>query len=206
MIERLVSLLLLGWLLLSVPLSVQAHNVIGGVYAIGDQIEGEIGFSNGAMAHEGTLVQITDAQGRKLGQAITDGEGFFVFTATERVEHHFIADLGAGHIAKMTLPMEELPESLAAAKKEAPKALVADESKPEQIPASEAVDPQQLKQLVEQAVARQVAPLRKELAAYKEKASLQDILGGIGYIFGLCGLGIWWRQRQADRAKAAVSE
>jgi hypothetical protein len=32
---------------------------------------------------------------------------------------------------------------------------------------------------------------------------MQDILGGIGYIFGLCGLGIWWRQRQKEKQEKA---
>ena len=58
--------------------------------------------------------------------------------------------------------------------------------------------------MIEKAVAKQVKPLRKELRAYQEKAGLQDVLGGIGYIFGLCGIGMWWRQRkQAQVAKAA---
>ncbi|WP_207802671.1 hypothetical protein [Motiliproteus coralliicola] len=197
MTKRLLSLLLLGWLLL--PLHALAHNVIGGVYAIGDQIEGEIGFSNGDMAHEGTLVRISDGNGRELGQVTTDAEGFFVFTATERVEHHFFADLGAGHVVEMVLPLEQLPVTLAGSGSSKP----AEPTKNGTTSNAEAVDLQQLQPLIEQAVARQVAPLRKELAAYKEKASLQDVLGGIGYIFGLCGLGIWLRHRQTASGGAS---
>ncbi|WP_421867374.1 hypothetical protein [Motiliproteus sp.] len=196
MTKRLLPLLLLGWL--SLPLNALAHNVIGGVYAIGDQIEGEIGFSNGEMAQQGTLVRITDADGRELGQVSTDAEGFFVFKATQRVEHRFFADLGSGHVVEMALPREQLPETLAGGASAQVKTAT-DTSTPN----PEAIDLQQLQPLIEQAVARQVAPLRKELAAYKEKASLQDILGGIGYIFGLCGLGIWWRYRQPAGAKSS---
>jgi nickel transport protein len=49
---------------------------------------------------------------------------------------------------------------------------------------------------IERAVARQVRPLREELLATRDALRLQDILGGIGYIFGLAGLALWWRSRQ----------
>ena len=52
---------------------------------------------------------------------------------------------------------------------------------------------------IEQAVARQVRPLREELLAAQGRAGLRDILGGIGYILGLVGLLIWWQSRR-DRA------
>ncbi|KZZ53100.1 hypothetical protein A3761_02835 [Oleiphilus sp. HI0123] len=61
-----------------------------------------------------------------------------------------------------------------------------------------------LQALIEKAVAKQIKPLRKELNAYKEKASFRDALGGIGYIFGLCGIGIWLTQRnQSTKNKAS---
>ena len=49
---------------------------------------------------------------------------------------------------------------------------------------------------VEAAVARQIRPLREELLATRDALRLQDILGGLGYIFGLTGLALWWRSRR----------
>jgi nickel transport protein len=49
---------------------------------------------------------------------------------------------------------------------------------------------------VEQAVARQLGPLRDALRACEEQRRLRDILGGLGYIVGLAGLGLWWRSRR----------
>ena len=50
---------------------------------------------------------------------------------------------------------------------------------------------------LELAVARQLRPLREELAVARSRASLRDVLGGIGYIIGLAGLALWWRTRGA---------
>lgn len=189
---------LLGALCLSLlSLGVAAHNVVGGVYAIGDQIEGEVGFSNGDMAAPGTVVNVTDGQGNELASLETDDEGGFIYTATQRIDHLFYANLSSGHILELTLPADELPDSLAAVG--SVEVTVDKVAVPSVSTTSIATDRQGLEQMIERAVAKQVVPLRKEIAAYKEKSSLQDIMGGIGYIFGLCGLGIWWRQRQLDK-------
>ena len=181
-----------------------AHNVVGGVYAIGSTIEGEAGFSNGDMAKAGTPVLITDAAGQVIAEVLTDEEGFFVFEATQRIDHLFKLDMSSGHVLEMILPADELPASLPGGMSIAPVP-----SNPTTAASVSGVDAVVLQQMIEQAVAKQVKPLRKELAAYKEKAGLQDLLGGIGYIFGLVGLGIWLRQRkqdqQQDKARASVS-
>ena len=110
------GLLVKGWLIaalisFSVP-SALAHNVVGGVYAIGNQIEGEVGFSNGDMAVEGTQITVTDRQGNTLGLVTTDNEGLFAFTATQRIDHQFFANLSSGHVLEMVLPADELPDDL----------------------------------------------------------------------------------------------
>ncbi len=192
------SAILLSLVLLALPAG--AHNVVGGVYAVGSSIEGEVGFSNGDMAKAGTPVQVFDGAGNRLGETEIDAEGLFVFTARQRIDHRFHADLSAGHVLDLVLPAEELPASLPGAEPVAVAEVVSAAAV-----AVTGADQTQLELLIEQAVARQVKPLRKELAAYKEKANLQDLLGGIGYIFGLCGLGIWLRQRQKDKQRASVS-
>jgi hypothetical protein len=149
------------------------------------------------MAAPGTVVKVTDEQGNELASLETDDEGGFTYTATQRIDHLFYANLSSGHILELTLPADELPDSLAAVG--SVEVTVDKVAVPSVSTTSIATDRQGLEQMIERAVAKQVVPLRKEIAAYKEKSSLQDIMGGIGYIFGLCGLGIWWRQRQLDK-------
>jgi len=176
-----------------------AHNIVGGVYAIGSLIEGEVGFSDGIMGQAGVPVIITDANGNKLGEVKVEEEGLFSFEATSRIDHHFSIDLGSGHVLKTMLPADELPDSLVGGDGAVTEATAADLSSTGSAVALNGADSTALQQMIERSVSKQIKPLRKELQAYKEKASLQDVLGGIGYIFGLCGIGIWLRQRKLDK-------
>ena len=180
--------LLLATLLLIASSFVGAHNVVGGVYTIGDTIEGEAGFSNGDMAPAGIKVFVTDMQGASLGQTETDAEGVFRFKPSRYVTHHFTLDLGAGHTLALTLAADELPAALA----------------PTQAPAATAAakSATTLNSQIEAAVARQVKPLRRELRELKEAAGLRDIVGGIGYILGLCGLAALLRERKMRKESA----
>lgn len=173
-----------------------AHNVLGGVYAIGTDIEGEIGFSNGDMA-AGKTVVVSDPAGKEIVRVATDDKGFFVFTAVQRVDHHFFADLGSGHVFETVLKAEELPDTLGDIVK------LETNTSPLSSPTDGKLVGSELQALIEKSVAKQVKPLRQELNAYKEKASFQDVLGGIGYIFGLCGIGIWLNQRKQQSSQAA---
>jgi len=47
---------------------------------------------------------------------------------------------------------------------------------------------QQLTDSIEKIVSKQLKPLREQLEAYQEKIFIHDVLGGIGYIFGVMGL------------------
>lgn len=184
------------------PCMVQAHNVISGVYAIGSTIEGEIGFSNGDMAAEGTEVIVFDSLGNELGRVKTDAEGLFAFEAKKRIDHFFYANMSSGHVMEEMLPADQLPESLSG------DVISAENSDSKQaskstLMSTSGMDQAKLEAMIEKAVAKQVKPLRQELMQYQAKAGMQDILGGIGYIFGLCGLGIWWRQRQKEKQDKA---
>ena len=172
---------------------VAAHNVVGGVYATGFEIEGEAGFSNGSMANAGTIVKITDQAGIPLGEVLTDDEGFFTFTAKKRITHVFKINMGAGHQLTMQLPAEELPESLSAESSNVPvinnQSTVMNNETP-------VIGNQTTSLMLEKAIAKQIKPLRQEIQSLKEKSGLRDILGGIGYIFGLLGLVAFLRERK----------
>jgi len=174
-----------------------AHNVVGGVYAIGATIEGEAGFSNGAMASAGTVVHITDSSGNTLGEVQTDEQGFFTFTAEQHITHIFNINMGAGHQLTMQLPAEELPEGLGE-KLNGQQTQLQSHS----VVANEAdLSASTSTLMLEKAIAKQMMPLRKEIKALKEKSGLRDIIGGIGYIFGLLGLLALLRERKMKAKK-----
>jgi nickel transport protein len=188
------KILLSFFILLLVSLTTFAHNVVGGVYASGADIEGEAGFSNGKMANAGTLVKVFDQAGIPLGEVITDDDGFFVFSAKNRITHVFEINMGAGHHLTMQLPAEELPESLdknisATNKSQSAPLTFAEETKGHN-------NVQMSLEMLEKVIAKQIKPLRKEIQALKEKSGFRDMIGGVGYIFGLLGLVAFLRERK----------
>ncbi|PKF61591.1 cobalt ABC transporter permease [Psychromonas sp. psych-6C06] len=176
-------------LMLFMPSTLVAHNVVGGVYASGAVIEGEAGFSNGSMAPEGSVVKIYDKKGTPLGEVLTDAEGGFKFTAQKRITHVFKVNMGAGHGLTLQLPASELPDNLSPTLVTKKSPQVAPTKSVSATPSISKID-------IEKAVAKQIKPLRQEIQALKEKAGLRDIIGAIGYIFGLLGLVAFLRERK----------
>lgn len=202
--------LLLAALLLISPGPALAHKVIASVFASGDVIEGEIGFSNGDMAPD-ALVEVFDDAGNKLGETRTDADGFFTYKPTKRVPLVFRSNLGAGHVAEVKMGLDELPEieGAAQANATAPPPAVGSAPVDDKAVVAGAVSGLDLaafqdeqRRMIVKAVQQQVIPLRRDIEAYKEKANLQGVLGGIGYIFGLFGVGYY----VAARRKLAKAE
>ncbi|MBV6635165.1 MULTISPECIES: cobalt ABC transporter permease [Mameliella] len=184
--------------LLALPVPALAHKVIAAVFPSGSAIEGEIGFSNGDMATD-QPVEVYGPDGTLLGETVTDADGFFIYTPTEPVAHTFRSDLGAGHLANVTMPAEEVARILGVAAPE-PAAPA-----PTTAPAAPGValsdaDRAEIARIVRD----EMRPLRREIAAYREKNDLQTILGGMGYILGLFGLGFYIAARRQLKSQAGA--
>ncbi|WP_375174965.1 cobalt ABC transporter permease [Pseudooceanicola sp.] len=177
------------------PLPALAHKVIAGVFPSGDAIEGELGFSNGDMAI-GTEVVVSGPDGAELGRTVTDEDGFFLYTPTAPVAHTFFANLGAGHVAEVTMTAEDVAGimGVAAAKEETAPAAEPPTPTPGAITVASLSDEE--REAIAQVVRDETRPLRREIAAYREHNDLQTILGGIGYIAGLFGLGFYLAARR----------
>lgn len=180
-----------------------AHKVIMELYVSDNIIEGEIGFSDGSMA-KNEIVEVFDANGTKLGETKTDDQGAFSFTATVKTDHLFKSNLGAGHIAEAQLSADEISlpdQSSSSGLKSAPTNTVqpVEEKNVKSTSTfqgtSAALPEKELQALIAEAVRKEVRPLQKELASYREKNDVQSILGGIGYILGLFGISFYLAAR-----------
>ncbi|KID12681.1 cobalt ABC transporter permease [Ponticoccus alexandrii] len=174
--------------LCALPLPALAHKVIASVFPSGDSIEGEIGFSNGDMA-VGQTVTVYGPDGAELGTTETDDDGFFVFTPAQPVAHTFRADLGAGHVADVTMSAEDVAKILG-------QEPIVTETPEDRTPAAPVSMSDQQRAIMAEIVRDEMRPLRREIAAYREKNDLQSILGGMGYIAGLFGLGFYLAARR----------
>ncbi len=172
-----------------------AHNVIASVFPSGDAIEGEIGFSNGEMA-VGLVVEVLDGNGNKLGETVTDDDGFFMFTPSQPVTHVFRGDLGAGHVAEVVMSAAEVAEILGetAAADSAGASVLGGE--PESMAGQGGGLSADTRAEIAKMLRTELRPIRQELTAFKNKSDFQSVLGGIGYIFGLFGLGFYLAARR----------
>jgi nickel transport protein len=185
-----------------------AHKLNLFASADGRHIEGEVYFAGGGKA-AGVPVSLTDAAGRVLTTVRSGDDGSFRFEAKAPVSHRVVAETPDGHRAEWHIGAAELAGAFpttaagAAPETDAPPSAGAgagEDAVAAPVPAADHVaectlDPT-LIAAIEQAVARQVRPLREEAHAAREAAQFRDVLGGIGYIVGLAGLGLWWHCRQ----------
>ena len=178
------------------------------VFAVveGKTIRGEVYF-RGGVAAQGAKVEAFDPQQRKLAEATTDEEGKFSLPVRFRCDHRLLAQAGEGHAGQYTVEAAELPDDLPLPDGGA--------DTPRQEPPSPAASPAasdppaarpgdaQLKQMIEAAVNQQVVPLRRQLDRFENTLRVRDVLGGIGYIFGIMGLLFFFlgRRNRGPRGK-----
>jgi nickel transport protein len=187
-------------LLLCLPL--QAHKLKVFATAEGEKIIGQAYFVGGAGAG-GAAIRITDTDGLVLAQPEPDAEGNFSYRVNRRMDYRVVADSRDGHLASWNLRADEFSSELPGEPlTEAPVTggLAAPESAPSASPVPSTASGALTLQQVEAAVARQIRPLREAMQAQEERVRLRDIVGGIGYIIGVAGLGLWWSSRRR-RAK-----
>ncbi|WP_298563412.1 cobalt ABC transporter permease [uncultured Aliiroseovarius sp.] len=178
---------------LAAPMPALAHNVISSVFPSGSDIEGEVGFSNGEMATD-LLIEVFDDAGNKLGETVTDADGFFIYTPTQPITHIFRGDLGAGHVAKVIMPASEVAALMG--REAAASTASASVGTPTASAAALAGLSDQARAELATMIRTELRPLRQEISAYKNKNNLQTILGGLGYIAGLFGLGFYIAARR----------
>lgn len=180
-------------LLLLVAGPAAAHKVRVFATVEGTTIQGYAYFG-GADRAQGVKVEMFAPDGTRLGETLTDKEGVFSFAATQRVDHRIVVNAGQGHVAEFTVLSSELPNSLGAGGKEIGRDELshpAPEAAGTLSTAGGELSAVALQALLDKAVARQIRPLREQLDAYGEKVRWHDVLGGIGYIFGVAGVAFY---------------
>ncbi len=144
-------------------------------------------------------VIVRDPAGGELGRTTTDDEGNFTFTAGKRVDHYLVAETPDGHSGQYIVRAAALPDSLPA---DVPAgsggsqvASPATDHASRPAAAGKEDEPTVVRdQLTE--LGKQVDLLRQQVYDSEERLRLRDILGGIGFIFGLAGLALYMKARQ----------
>jgi hypothetical protein len=177
-----------------------AHSVKCFAALDGDAISGYAWTGNGQRVRNMPF-RVFDPDGDVLHEGTTDARGEFSFAPARACDHEIVVEAGEGHVARFTVlsgdllaggiagPVADAEPSTAAAPARA-------EGGNDEAPAGAG----DLESIVRRAVSSQIAPLRRELAEFRERRRLQDVIAGLGYIAGLAGaafffLGVRRRER-----------
>ena len=210
-------------LVLLVSGSASAHLLKVFAWMEGAEIVGNAYFAGGIAAGGANILVFNSAK-QQLIKASPDADGSFRIKVPYSAGYDIEANTGDGHVAHWQIPASEVVKPSAstvtaktnivhsAASATATSANT--NAQPAETPATKAqfnilannspandadlnVDANKLAELIQTAVAKEVGPLRMELQQADARAKLSDIIGGLGFIFGIAGIALWWRSRKS---------
>lgn len=197
-------MLIAAVLTLSIPYSSHAHKVRVFAYESGGTIITEAKFNSGRPAKNST-VTVTDSDGTIVLNGTTDENGLFRFTppATtidRQVDLTISVDLGEGHKGYWHMKASDYIENAAISQNtETPESITPPinktiiSSQPET--KNECSD---IHNLIKTTIAAEIAPIKRMMVEnMTPKTSFHDILGGLGYIFGLAGIAAYFRYKKS---------
>lgn len=181
-----------------------AHRVTVFAWVEGGTIQGEGKFSGGKKTQNSEII-VWDLNGKELLRTRTNKKGEFSFPIPAKTAMRIELIAGMGHKAEWTIPLEDINDTAmikSAQNAGTPPTEPAESPPPEQTahPAA-SIDTTQLEAIVEKAVTKalnkKITPLTRMVADLEQKGpSINEILGGIGYIFGLMGVAMYFSSRK----------
>lgn len=207
------------------PSVAHSHKVNIFAYAEENKIFTESYFNDGSPCKK-SIIQVYDPEGNKLLQGETDEEGIFSFKIPKRTDLRIVLTASMGHKAEYRMSASEIPDILHKKTTLHQKTAEPIPSKIEPSPFISpfiegthvkiadqnnirdnstqplmAFDMDQIRSVVEDAVDRSIEKRIKPLIhsvvrAQTSRVSLTDIIGGIGYIFGIMGLILYFKKRE----------
>ena len=190
------------YLAMSVPWAL-AHKVLLTAYVEGDSVFVEGGFSDGTPC-KNAGIEVFDPSGKKLLEGKTNENGEFSFKPPQKTDLKLVLNAGMGHRGEYTVQADELPDMtrLQKARTEAIPALTIESRKPQASEAVARIDPKEIESIVDRVIQKRLRPLIQLVAKSQRETGFSptEIFGGIGYILGLMGIGMYFRYRKGGKS------
>jgi nickel transport protein len=185
-----------------------AHRVTVFAWVEGDTVYTESKFSGGRKA-KNALIEVFDSQGQKLLEGKTDENGEFSFKAPKKTEMNIVLVAGMGHKGEWTISVDEFEEEISGNSQNPasqdinatrPDTVTGPESVPgENTFTSSCLTSEDIQDVVEKVLDKKFNPIITKLNKSLDPdhgPRVSDIFGGIGYIFGLVGVGAYVNYRK----------
>lgn len=173
-----------------------AHKVNIFGYVEGNTVYTQSYFSDGRKCVK-SKVEVFGNAGDKLLEGTTDNIGEFSFKVPAKKDLKLVLTASMGHRAEYILSADELrgSESLGMKPKVSEKD-IKENIKPKDIEMSQ-VGLDQIRSVVAETIDEKLAPLFKLVAkSQQDGISVTEVIGGIGYIFGLMGVAIYFKNKK----------
>ena len=198
------ALFLLSTLFILLSLShAWAHNVMIFAWVEGDTVytQSKVG---GKKVKNSTVV-VYDMEGNQLLEGKTDDRGEFSFNIPQKTALKVVFKASMGHMAEWTIPTSEITGS--EENIEGSPVLLDDKSGTDESYLSktatypsktiETLDYQELRKIIDDSLDKKIAPIRDMLTDSIDCGPrMSEVIGGIGYIFGLVGISLYFISRR----------
>jgi len=197
--KLLISLAFLTLLLLMPASVVFAHKVNIFAYVEGDTVYTESYFPDGTKVKDG-IVEVYDSQGIKLLEGKSDENGEFNFKPPKKDDLEIVLIASMGHKNSYTLSADELAGIIVSEKAQEP------ESTESEVKEVMQVDLEQIKRIIDSSLDEKLKPIMKQLTkAQQKEVSFIEVVGGIGYIFGIMGIILYFASKKKKGEKKNAS-
>ena len=179
--------------LLSSSFPAEAHRVYIYAWAEGNTVYTESYFSGGVKVKNG-LVQVFDLDGKKILEGHTNSKGEFSFQVPGKTGLRIVVNASMGHRGEYVLKADELG-GVAASETGKEQAVTVTKTGSQE---SQQGGVDQLRKVIEETLDSRLRPIARSMAKLQEEKGpgLTEIVGGIGYIFGIMGLLLYFRSRK----------
>jgi nickel transport protein len=175
-----------------------AHKVNVFAWVEGDTVHVE-GYFAGKKKAQDSLVEVFDSSGEKLLDGRTNQQGEFSFKIPKITDLKIVLTASMGHKNDFVIPLSDLEEVSPQTTAESSRLAEAEPYEKKMISPGAAleVNLSQMESLIDKALDRKLIPLSKLIRETRpEGPTFVEVVGGIGYIFGLMGVALYFMSKK----------
>lgn len=198
------------WLVFS-SVPALAHKVTIFAWVEGDTVHTQSKSSRGRRVKNSTVV-VYDKEGNQLLEGKTDEQGEFSFKVPKKTDLRIALKASMGHMAEWTIPAEEITTvgdvfqsitTVGGIKPSVGEAVPSIDTKTggdRHVPTAVGLSRQEVKALIDESLDRKLTPITNMLADSLDRGpKVSEVIGGIGYIFGLVGVALYFANRRKGK-------
>ncbi|MBW2649947.1 MAG: hypothetical protein JRC66_02810 [Deltaproteobacteria bacterium] len=197
-----IRVMFISALMVLIPMSrADAHKVMLYAYVEGEKVFAEGYFGDGKKIVNSNI-EVFDSSGKKLLEGKTDREGLFVFTVPKKDDLLLVLNASMGHRATFKIPANKI-DAQEPARKGKSGVINADKKTTSGVEEISAVEPgvaltaENVRAIVDESLDRKLKPIVGGMLKLQQKRpGITEILGGIGYIFGIFGVIMYFKARR----------